>query len=107
MQNLDGQITSGASSIANASQSAMANVTRVAQEVATNSSKQMGQQMQSLSSSFDHALNELGALAESIQKTVAALDSTSNGVMVNTATLKDDLDDIHNALQQTILRPRA
>ena len=107
MQNLDGQITSGASSIANASQSAMANVTRVAQEVATNSSKQMGQQMQSLSSSFDHALNELGALAESIQKTVTALDSTSNSVMVNTATLADDLHAIHEDLQQTILRLRA
>ena len=67
----------------------------------------MGQQMQSLSSSFDHALNELGALAESIQKTVTALDSTSNSVMVNTATLADDLNAIHEDLQQTILRLRA
>ena len=106
MQNLDGQITNGASSLANASQSAMADVTRVAQAVATSSSQQIGQQMQSLTSSLDHALNELGALAESIQKTVTALDSTSIGVMVNTATLKDDLDDIHNALQQTISQLR-
>jgi uncharacterized protein YukE len=106
MQNLDGQITNGASSLANASQSAIADVTRVAQDVATSASRQIGQQMQSFSSSFDQAVRDLGGLANSLDTTISALNSTSNNVMVNTATLADDLCAIHEDLQQTILRLR-
>jgi uncharacterized protein YukE len=106
MQNLDGQITNGASSLANASQSAIADVTRVAQDVATSASRQIGQQMQSFSSSFDQAVRDLGGLANSLDTTISALNSTSNNVMVNTATLADDLRAIHEDLQQMILRLR-
>jgi uncharacterized protein YukE len=106
MQNLDGQITHGASSLANASQSAIADVTRVAQDVATSASRQIGQQMQSFSSSFDQAVRDLGGLANSLDTTISALNSTSNNVMVNTATLADDLRAIHEDLQQMILRLR-
>jgi uncharacterized protein YukE len=106
MQNLDGQIANGASSLANASQSAIADVTRVAQDVATSASRQIGQQMQSFSSSFDQAVRDLGGLANSLDTTISALNSTSNSVMVNTATLADDLHAIHEDLQQTILRLR-
>jgi prefoldin subunit 5 len=107
MQNVDGQISAAATTLGAASKSAMADVTRVAQDVATSASRQIGQQMQSFSSSFDQAVRDLGGLANSLDTTISALNSTSNSVMVNTATLADDLHAIHEDLQQTILRLRA
>ena len=106
MQNMDGQISTAAASLASASQIAMADVTRVAQDVATSSSRQIGQQMQSLSSSLDQAVHDLGNLANSFNTTISALNSTSNNVMVNTATLADDLGEIHEVLKQTISQLR-
>ena len=106
MQNVDGQISAAAATLGAASKSAMADVTRVAQDVATSASRQIGQQMQSFSSSFDQAVRDLGGLANSLDTTISALNSTSNSVMVNTATLADDLHAIHEDLQQTILRLR-
>jgi prefoldin subunit 5 len=107
MQNVDGQISAAATTLGAASKSAMADVTRVAQDVATSASRHIGQQMQSFSSSFDQAVRDLGGLANSLDTTISALNSTSNSVMVNTATLADDLHAIHEDLQQTILRLRA
>jgi hypothetical protein len=104
MQNVDGQISGAASALSTAAQSAMGDISRAAQTAATSSSQQIGQQMQSIASSFDQALRELSALAGSLDKTVSALNSTSNNVMVNTATLADDLNQIHDALQLTISR---
>jgi hypothetical protein len=106
MQNMDGQISTAAASLGAASKSAMEDVTRVAHEVATSASRQIGQQMQSFSSSFDQAVRDLGGLANSLNTTITALNSTSNNVMVNTATLADDLGEIHEVLQQTISRLR-
>ena len=104
MQNVDGQISGAASALSTAAQSAMGDISRAAQTAATSSSQQIGQQMQSITSSFDQALRDLSALAGSLDKTVSALNSTSNNVMVNTATLADDLNQIHDALQLTISR---
>jgi ABC-type transporter Mla subunit MlaD len=60
--------------------------------------------MQSMTGSLDQALRGLQALSDSFDKTISALNSTSNNVMVNTATLADDLNQIHLALQQTVQR---
>ena len=104
MQNVDGQISSAVASLASSSQASVADVSRTAQSVASSASQQIGQQMQAVTSSLDQALRELSALAGSLDKTVSALNSTSNNVMVNTATLADDLNQIHDALQLTISR---
>lgn len=104
MQNVDGQVSSAAASLASSAQAAMADVSRTAQSAASSASQHIGQQMQAVTSNLDQALRSLQVLADSLDRTVAALNSTSNGVMVNTATLADDLNQIHNALQQTIAR---
>lgn len=104
MQNVDGQIVAAANTLASTAQSAVANVSQTAQSAASSASQQIGQQMQAMTSSLDQALRGLQALADSFDRTISALNSTSNNVMVNTATLADDLNQIHVALQQTIQR---
>lgn len=104
MQNIDGQLVSAANTLSSSAQSAMADVSRTAQTAASSASQQIGQQMQSMTGSLDQALRGLQALSDSFDKTISALNSTSNNVMVNTATLADDLNQIHLALQQTVQR---
>jgi hypothetical protein len=104
MHNVDGQIVAAANTLASTAQSAVANVSQTAQSAASSASQQIGQQMQAMTSSLDQALRGLQALADSFDRTISALNSTSNNVMVNTATLADDLNQIHVALQQTVQR---
>jgi hypothetical protein len=105
MQNVDGQIVSATNTLAATAQSAMADVSRTAQSAASSASQQIGQQMQAMTGSLDQALRGLQSLADSLDRTISALNSTSNNVMVNTATLADDLNQIHRALQQAIQQP--
>jgi hypothetical protein len=104
MQNVDGQISSAVASLASSSQASVADVSRTAQSVASSASQQIGQQMQAVTSSLDQAIRELSALANSLDKTISALNTSSNNVMVYTATVADDMKQIHDALQQTVSR---
>jgi ABC-type transporter Mla subunit MlaD len=102
LQNIDGQVMAAANTLTSSSHAAMADINRTAQTVGTGLTQQVGQQLQGLTDGLDQALRGLSALTDSLGKTIADLNSTSNNVMVNTATLADDLNQIHGQLQQVL-----
>jgi len=104
LHNIDGQVDTATSTLMSAAQNAMTDVSKTAQSVASSASQQIGQQMQAVASNLDQAVRSLQGLADSLDQTISNLNSTSNSVMVNTATLADDLNQIHQALQQTVQR---
>jgi hypothetical protein len=102
LQNIDGQVMAAANTLTSSSHAAMADINRTAQTVGTGLTQQVGQQLQGLTDGLDQALRGLSALTDSLGKTIGDLNSTSNNVMVNTATLADDLNQIHGQLQQVL-----
>lgn len=104
LHNVDGQVSTAASTLMSTAQTAMADVSKTAQSVASSASQQIGQQMQGVAGNLDQAVRSLQSLSDSLDKTISSLNSTSNSVMVNTATLADDLNQIHQSLQQTLQR---
>jgi hypothetical protein len=100
LSNVDGQVKSAANTISSSAQTAMSDMNQAAQTVATGLTQQTSQQLQGITNNLGQAANSLNQLTIALDKVIQNLSGTSNNVMVNTATLADDLGQIHNMLQQ-------